>query len=133
MMTSSPTKIRFPEGLPGFTAARSWELIAAPEIEPFMWLTATDAESVRLLVAQPTALVTGYEPQLSKGDAQRLGLTPTSQPLILTVVTLWEDGSVTANLRAPLYVNTESMLGAQVILDADRWPLRHLLGTRDTK
>lgn len=124
------TTIRFPEGIPGFNELREWELVALPGVEPFHWLRATEKQGLKLLVVEPHLVVVGYTPTLSRADQHRLGLSAESPPLILTIVTLWDDSSVTVNLKAPLVINVRSMQGAQLVLDGQDWPMRQLLGNR---
>lgn len=124
------TTIRFPEGIPGFNEIREWELVALSGFEPFHWLCATEKKDLKLMVVEPHLVVVGYTPALSRADQHRLGLSAESPPLMLTIVTLWDDSSVTVNLKAPLVINVRSMQGAQLVLDGQDWPMRHLLGNR---
>ena len=124
------TKIRFPEGIPGFNEVRDWELVALGGLEPFHWLRAIEKKNLKLMVVEPHLVVDGYVPILSRADQHRLSLSVEAPPLILTIVTLWDDSSVTVNLKAPLVMNVKTMQGAQLVLDGQDWPMRHHIGNR---
>lgn len=124
------TKIHFAEGIPGFNKIRDWELVALVGLEPFHWLRAMEKRDLKLMVVEPHLVVDGYVPMLSRADQVRLNLSADAPPLIFTIVTLWDDNSVTVNLKAPLVLNVKTMQGAQLVLDGQDWPMRHLIGNR---
>lgn len=125
------TRIIFAEGIPGFQNAHVWELASTLAIDPFCRLRSVDAPPLQLLVVEASRVTTGYEPRIPRADIQRLKLGLGAPPLLLLVVTLWDDGAVTANLAAPLVINPQTMQGAQLLLEGQPWPLRYVLGTRD--
>lgn len=124
------TKIHFAEGIPGFNELRDWELVALVGLEPFHWLRAVEKQNLMLMVVEPHLVVDNYVPILSRTDQVRLGLSTDAPPLIFTIVTLWDDRSVTVNLKAPLVLNVKTMQGAQLVLDGQDWPMRQLIGNR---
>ncbi|RMG47395.1 MAG: flagellar assembly protein FliW [Acidobacteria bacterium] len=117
--------IRFPDALPGLEGAHAWQLVEHPEALPFLWLRSVDRPPLALLVVDPRVIRPDYAPNVSAGDLERIGLAPGAPRIDLVVVTLREGGRATANLRAPLLINPEKMLGAQVILTDPSWPLHH--------
>ena len=130
LVAAVDTKIRFSEGIPGFNEVRDWELVALVGLEPFHWLRAIEKKNLKLMVVEPHLVVDGYVPILSRTDQHRLSLSVDAPPLIFTIVTLWDDSSVTVNLKAPLVMNVKTMQGAQLVLDGQDWPMRHLIGNR---
>lgn len=127
-ITRDETRVRFVEGIPGFQKAQLWEVLSQPDLLPLLWLRAVDGTPVRLLVVEPSLALTGYAPPLSLSDLRRAGLAPGEPYILLVIATIWEDQTVTANLRAPLLINPVAMRGAQIVLESSDWPLRHLLG-----
>jgi len=45
----------------------------------------------------------------------------------LALVTVEVDGTVVANLRAPLVINPDRMLGRQVLPNDSAYPIRHVM------
>lgn len=128
-LTAGPeTVIRFPEGLPGLEQAHDWQMVEHEDAAPFLWLQSVDRPAISLLVVDPLVVAADYDPKLSVHDLARVGLVADEPRVVLAVVT-WRDDGPTVNLRAPLVLNPTRMLGAQVILEEARWPLRHTIAS----
>ncbi len=130
-LSGEQTAIRFPEGLPGFEAEDRWELVQREDVRPFLWLRSCRSPALAILVVDPRLLVDGYAEKIPAHVADRVGAASADGLLLLAVVTLQEGGGATVNLRAPIVVNPERMVGVQVILDRRDLPLRHPLGVED--
>jgi flagellar assembly factor FliW len=117
--------VQFPDGIPGFEQCRRFMLIAADRLTPLSCLQALDAPFPSFLAAEPVNLRADYRPVLGTADRARLGVTDTGTVLWLVVLTIGLH-DVTANLKAPVAVNPATMVGRQVVLDADlpvSWPI----------
>jgi len=121
------TAIRFPEGLPGFEAEEAWELVSREDVQPFLWLRSCRQPALALLVVDPRLLVEDYAERIPSHVPARVGADDVGKLVLLAVVTLGAEGGATVNLRAPILVNPETMVGVQVILDRRDLPLRHPL------
>jgi flagellar assembly factor FliW len=119
--------ITFPLGLPGFEHCRRYAILKSPEFEPLVCLHAVEGEPVSLLVVDPRLVLPDYRCVLGQTDLVRLGATADHALLWLAVVTLDPSGQAFVNLRAPVVVNPERMLGYQVMPHNSLYPLRHLL------
>lgn len=124
---TTETRIRFPEGIPGFENHTCWEIVTHEEAHPFFWLCSTHQAAIRLLVVDPRAVVEGYQCPESRAALGRIGLKPGDPVVVLTIVNLVEKGGATVNLRAPMLIDPAGMRGAQVILEDASLPLRHPL------
>ena len=120
---SAPSIVYFAQGLPGFDGLRRWELVEREETRPLLWLRAVERPQVALLVADPCDLVDGYEPAIPAGVWSRLGAGSETRGLTLVVVSV-SGAEMSANLRAPLVLDPQTMRGEQVILEQGEWPVR---------
>ncbi len=103
-------------GLIGVPSARSFVLLEAPEIEPLKWLVTTEGPEFVLLVIDPRLLVADYFIRLDEGERQRLEVTAETAILPLAIAKVSENPhNSTANLKAPILVNTDRMLAIQVV------------------
>ena len=126
--------INLPAGLLGFEQARNYILLGSQEEAPFMWLQMTDDPSLSFLVVEPCRVVESYQPDLTDEDAEFLGLNNPEDALILNIVTLHADGSVTANLKGPIVVNRYTLVGKQVIpANVADYSLQHPVATAATE
>ena len=119
--------IRFPEGLPGFEACRGFVLAAAGDGLPVQRLESIEGPEARFLTIDPRHVLPTYRFELSNADRARLA-SPEDTPLLwLAMVMLEADGTITVNLRAPIVINPERMIGYQVMPYECLDPLRHVL------
>jgi flagellar assembly factor FliW len=119
--------VRFPVGLPGFEACRSFVLMHNDVLGPLQLLKATEGPAASFLVIDPRRVLAEYRCELSQADRLRLGVTDTGALLWLVLVTIELDGTITANLRAPVVINPERMIGQQVVPHDCVYPLRHVI------
>jgi flagellar assembly factor FliW len=118
--------VRFASGIPGFEACRGFVLVAAP-VDGLQYLTSVEGPPSSFLVVDPRRVQAGYRCQLSDADRHALRAAEDDTLLWLAIVSVEADGSVVANLRAPIVINPAQMLGQQVIPFESLYPLRHVL------
>jgi flagellar assembly factor FliW len=119
--------VRFPEGLPGFETCRRFVLITSDELDPLQCLHGLDVPEPSFLAIDPRLALPDYRTVLNPADRVRLDTTVRSPLLWLAIVTMADDGSATANLRAPLVINPERMIGYQVMPHQSLYPVAHPL------
>lgn len=119
--------VTFPDGLPGFEACQRFLLYSKPETLPIRCLHAIEGPQASFLTIQTDDALEGYRHQLSGPDRLRLQVKDESHLLWLAVVTVDDQGPVTANLRAPIVINLESQVGYQIMPHQCVYPLRHPL------
>ncbi len=116
----------FEGNLIGFPQARRFALVRVdPETEALFRLTAIDTADVEFVVAAPYPFFPDYAPEIDDLTAERLGLSSSSDAALLVVLTVGESlATTTANLFAPIVVNTRSRRAAQVILADGNYSLK---------
>jgi flagellar assembly factor FliW len=119
--------IAFPDGIPGFEACRQFVLLSSDAHAPLQRIDAIEGPSASFLCIDPRLVVPGYTCRLSPGDERRLQVGPESRLVWLSPVTVEPDGTVTANLRAPIVINADRMVGRQVLPNDSLYPIRHVL------
>ena len=122
--------VRFPNGLPGFEACRGFLLMAAEQLGPVQCLKAIEGPAASFLVIDPRRVLADYRCELSASDRHRLGISADADIeglLWLVLLTIELDGTITANLRAPVVINPAGMIGQQVVPYQCVYPLRHVI------
>jgi flagellar assembly factor FliW len=122
-----PDAITFPDGIPGFEACRRFVLLASETFAPLQRIDAVEGPSASFLCIDPRLVEPGYDCELGAGDTRRLGVSDPSRLLWLALVTVELDGTVVANLRAPIVINPDRMLGRQVLPNDSPYPIRHVM------
>lgn len=117
--------VTFPEGLPGFEDQRQFMLMASPEMEPFTVMQGMTDGGPSFVAIDPRVVEHGYVTALDRMDLARLSADERDTLLWLAIVAAREDGSVTANLRAPVVINPGTMRGIQLIAVESEYATDH--------
>ena len=124
------SEITFIRPIPGFAGLKRFVLVRLDGADSVISeLRSLERPEVRFVVASPAAFFSDYAIELGEQDCDSLGLLDAEEALILTVLTVGHDAaSSTANLLAPVVINTRTRDAAQVILTGSEWSVRAPLG-----
>jgi flagellar assembly factor FliW len=117
-------KIVFPQGLFGFEALKDY-LLLDTERQPFYWLQSMDVEHVAFILVNPFLFRPDYEVNIENEELAEIGLHSPEKALIFSIVTIPDDGPMTANLQGPLVINRDNRMGKQAVLTDTRWKTKH--------
>lgn len=119
--------IDFSHGLPGFDTVKRYILINnEEENSPFKWLQSIDDRMLAFVLINPFAVKKNYEIKLDDETLSELGIINEKDVEVYSIVVVPEDmNKMTMNLQAPLVINSRSKRGKQLILDTDRYGVRH--------
>jgi flagellar assembly factor FliW len=125
-MTLSPAVTRPPlvvgltmtDPLPGFPAHRDYVLVPADSESRLYWLQSLAPDGPRFLAVRTTAFFPEYAPNLPAGICAELDLDEAAEAQLFCLVTVpgGNAAAATANLRAPVVVNSAAGRGRQVVL-----------------
>jgi flagellar assembly factor FliW len=116
------------DGLPGFESCRRFFVLTSPALEPLMCLQGLDDACPAFLAIDPRLVDAGYRCALDDLQMRRLGASPDTTLLWLTIVRVTESDGSTVNLRAPLVIDPERMRGMQLLSGHDAYDTDHRLG-----
>lgn len=120
--------IHFRNGLPGFPEEQEFLLLPYQENSPFVFLQSVREENLSFLLTDPFVFFADYEFKLEDNIVQDLELSSENLPQILNIVTVPEDvEKMTANLLAPVIINTRNRRGIQIVLENASYTTKHLL------
>ena len=116
--------LNFPEGLIGFREARRFVLLEPTRPgSPFRCLVSLDVSELSFVVCDPIALWPGYAADLPPPADGSVG-----DLAALAIVTVPQNANdMTANLMAPLLLDSRTRTGRQTVLDTGRYSTRHHL------
>ena len=121
-------RIDFPFGLPGFESSRYFILSRLKDHELFNMLKSEDDARISLLIMNARYLKSQKCITISQSDLESVGAANQNELSIFVILKIdHESGLFTANLRAPLIVNSASNKGRQVILDDKNLSVTHPL------
>jgi flagellar assembly factor FliW len=125
----------FDHGLPGFPNETMFLPVQIPDQFPLVYLQSLRTQELCFAALPAKCLVADYELRASPEDLNSIALGPDAQPgigvLCLALICFGENGSVEANLRAPVVINVESRRGVQAVQGDDRYPIRYPVEVKD--
>ena len=85
-------------------------------------------------VMDPCKFFSDYSFEISDSDAEQLRLTRSQDAVALVIVTVTQAGKeITANLAAPVVINSVTKTGMQIVLDDGRYEVRHNLVRQESR
>ena len=110
-------KITFEAGLPGFEGLKDFALIHDEEkgSPALMYLQSLEDKDVAITVASPLALTDTYSPAVEEKELECIGDIKEDNIFVLVTVNIPEKiEDMTANLKSPIIINTDTNKGVQV-------------------
>lgn len=116
--------LEFPFGIVGFEEYKKYALIEA-EYKPFIWLQSLDNENLAFLLVDPFFICSDYEADIDDGMLDKIGITKPEDIILMAIVTVPENGDITANLLGPLVINKKNNKCIQAVLTDNRWTTKY--------
>lgn len=103
----------FTNGILGFEHLNQFVLISDDETEPFKWLLSIENPEIVFPLLNPWQIDINYD--IGNEFHQE-------KDAVMVIVTLSdEDGSMTANMKAPIILDVVNQKGKQIILPSDKY------------
>lgn len=122
--------ITIEKGMIGFPELKKFALIFNEEKgkeAKIMWLQSMEEEALAFPVMRPELVKEGYNPTVNDELFQTLGeMTPEDTYVLVTVTVPKDVKEASANLKAPIVINTATMKGCQIIVEDD-YPVKYKL------
>lgn len=119
--------ISMPLGLPGFPESKRFCILELDaDGSPFKWLHDIDNTSIALLITDPYQFFPTYNPQIHVGVLEELEIKNLSEEMMVFTIVKVSKGGAEAftNLRAPVLINSTTLVARQVILDDDEYAIK---------
>ena len=125
--------INIDKGIIGFPDLKSFTLVFDSEKDDknIMWFQSLDEPAFAMPVISPNNIIEDYNPTIEDSLLQPLGeLTPDNTYVLVTVKVPRDITQMTINLKAPIIINTDTLIGGQIIVEDDvevRFPVYDLI------
>ena len=119
----------FEEGIIGFEDVKKFGVISSEDTEsPFKWIQAVDKPELAFALVDPFKIKKDYDFELKDEYVEALGIKDASEVIVYSIVVVPEDmKKISMNLKAPLIINKTNNNGAQIILETDKYTVRHFI------
>jgi flagellar assembly factor FliW len=118
--------ITFSEGLLGFEALKKYFVVDPGDSTLILWLQSTEDEKVAFPIIEPKIFKPDYIAKLLPADLNGLELESLQSARLYSILTI--PGNVTemsANLKAPVVINSAKKLGKQIVLQDSKLSVKH--------
>jgi flagellar assembly factor FliW len=119
--------VEFSDGLLGFEGLKKFFIVDPADDTLILWLQSVDAAEVAFPILEPKIFKGDYKVRLSANELRSLRIDSTNNKdtLVYCILTIPHDVStMTANLKAPIVVNTASQVARQVVLQENEYSVK---------
>ncbi|MFH1035740.1 MAG: flagellar assembly protein FliW [Pseudomonadota bacterium] len=121
--------LNLPHGMVGFPRLSRYAILEHRPGSPFHWLQCLDRPDLAFVIMDPLVFDPAYRLVLGDNEAKLLQVGDPRHIQTWVVVTIppGSPEAMTANFKAPLVINLQNRLAAQIILEDPRWSVRQPL------
>ncbi len=135
--------ISIPSGILGFSNDQNFCLVDSGDDTLILWLQSLSNPHLAFPLLEPKVFKNDYVVRLSAAELRELKLSSIKDAAVFTILTIPSPMSeMTANLKAPVVINTRSKVAKQVVLQENDQPIKypmfkelrtHLMSIRSTR
>lgn len=120
--------VDFPNGLLGFAESKKFAVLDVPQTAGFRFLQDTENDYVSFMMVSPWEFFPDYEAIIEDSELQSIKTESSSESdlevyLVVTIGSSFNE--TTANLIAPIVINTVERLGKQFVLHDSKYKTKH--------
>jgi flagellar assembly factor FliW len=118
--------VTFSEGLLGFENLKKYFVVDPGDSTLILWLQSTEDEKVAFPIIEPKIFKPDYIAKLLPADLNGLELESLQTAKLYSILTI--PGNVTemsANLKAPVVINSSKKVGKQIVLQDSKLSVKH--------
>ena len=121
--------VHFEDVIPAFEEEHEFVIIPYDEESPYVFLQSLATPDLAFLMTMPFVFFPEYEFELDDESQAKLGIEKQEEMLIYSLLTIpgGKVSDMTANLMAPVVINTTNMQARQIVLDKSRYTTKHRL------
>lgn len=120
--------INFGDGLIGFENLKKFFIVDPADETLILWLQSAENPDVAFPILEPKLFKADYKVRLSASELRTLRIDSTKgkDTLVYCILTIPSDVvSMSANLKAPIVINTASQLARQVVLQENEYSVKY--------
>lgn len=121
--------VHFPKGIPAFEEEREFILLPYDDNSPYYYLQSAQRAELAFLLTEPFIFFPEYTIEIDDETVSELKIKNQDNVETYVILTI-PNGSVrymTANLLAPIILNSENMQAKQIIMDKSSYKTKHRL------
>lgn len=119
--------MEFSDGLLGFEHLKRFFIVDPADETLILWLQSADADEVAFPILEPKLFKADYKVRLSANELRTLRIDATNKndTLVYCILTIpAEVSAMSANLKAPIVINSASRQARQVVLQENEYSVK---------
>ena len=118
--------ITFPNGILGLEAYKAYAVFEMPDNPKFRCLQSIEETQIAFILINPWDFFKDYDIDISDEELKTIQIKSVEQIVVFNIVTFQENiMESTANLLAPIIINTDIKEAAQIVLREDQYTTKH--------
>ncbi|WML46087.1 flagellar assembly protein FliW [Neobacillus sp. PS3-40] len=118
--------LHFEKGIPGFLEEKEFIILPLSDDQTFSVMQSVVTEYLAFVITSPFHFFQAYDFQLEDSVVEELGLKTEKEVQVISILTIEEPFErTTANLQAPIIINTSNQKAKQVILNQEHYKTKH--------
>ena len=121
--------VHFRDGIPAFEDEHEFMIIPYDEESPYYFMQSLKTPELAFLITTPFIFFPEYVIEIDDETLDELKIKNQEDVMLYSLITI-PNGSVrymTANLLAPVVLNTENMQAKQIVMEKTRYTTKHRL------
>lgn len=121
--------VTFENGIPAFSGETEFVILPYEEESPYYFMQSLKTPELAFILTIPFLFFPDYQIEIDDKSVKELGIVNQDNVALYSIVTI-PNGSLrymTANLLAPIVLNTENMKAKQIIMEKSNYKTKHRL------
>lgn len=121
--------VHFKDGIPAFEDEHEFLIIPYDEESPYYFMQSLKTPELAFLITTPFIFFPDYMIEIDDETIAELKIKNQEDVVLYTLITI-PNGSIrymTANLLAPVVINTDNMQAKQIVMEKSRYTTKHRL------
>lgn len=120
--------LTFPKGIPAFEDEKKFVILALQEGTPISILQSVKTPNLAFFIGDVFSIFPDYDIELPQNAIETLELDNAQNAVVYCIMTVKESFfESTANLKAPVIINSIKKIGKQVVLNQSNYETKHRL------
>ncbi|HBF7019681.1 flagellar assembly protein FliW [Clostridioides difficile] len=121
-------KVTLKKGILGFENLKEYELLDIEDNDYLKEFNSAEEEGIGFVVVSPFEIINEYEIVLNQETIEKLEVKSPKDVVLFNIITLGQTfEESTVNMKAPIVINIKTNFGMQIILQDDKYSIRHPL------